>query len=437
MGPRYEERVLPRLVFLSLDSGSGDPDPRGRTADAVRMRNLGYDVATLPKHKHWYRTHEMAFELLRQFELQLTVADTRLYFAHVNSAKCCLNKPGRGQADSTLFDNCRRFIPGELRILKPDIVVTQGGRAKDAILKSFVVRRHIVRTIESGDRFRLDGHYETGLIEVDPDTKTSLWLHTHHPSSFGHFNPQRTHCWPLYAEKVGRFWRSRRGGRRLPKRGAGDSGPMKVLDKRAGIVIDLFRDLFGCDGRRFGSPSLGVLGVSDGLEGVQWNAWYSHEDETAWLGVNLEGKKYDGWPVARLIEREITRPRLLTEIRVSVARPEGVIVSWTRDAWQASGRVRIRESRIAPTPIALDRLDVDGWSRALACARECLDPKRMYRGRHRTKVTLFRAGRVVEREVTPHLQFKTPFDESVPHTLREARDNLEALHEYATRQARP
>lgn len=31
----------------------------------------------------------------------------------------------------------------------------------------------------------------------------------------------------------------------------------------------------------------------------------------AWLGVNLEGMKYDGWPVARLIERELSRPLLL------------------------------------------------------------------------------------------------------------------------------
>ena len=211
VGPSYGERTLPRLLFLSLDSGSGRRDPQHRTAGAVRMRELAREVATLPKNRHWYRTHEMALELLRQFEPQLTVADTRLYFAHVNSAKCCLNKPGRKQADSTLFENCRRFIPGELRTLKPDVIVTQGHRAKDAILKSFAVRRHVAQNIESAPRFRLKAHYETGLIELETDMKKSLWLQTYHPSNFGHFNPQRAHCWPLYAEEVGRFWRSRRG----------------------------------------------------------------------------------------------------------------------------------------------------------------------------------------------------------------------------------
>ena len=211
---------------------------------------------------------------------------------------------------------------------------------------------------------------------------------------------------------------------------------MNVFKERAEVVIGLFRDLFECEGQRFGSLPLGVLGASDGIEGVQWNAWCSPHDEPASLGVNLEGKKYDGWPVARLIERELSHPRLVTEYRPKVARPERVTVSWKRDAWQVSSRVPIRESDIAPTPIELDRLDTDGWARALGGARECLGPRRDYRGRHRTVVTLLRSGQSVEREVSPHLQFRTRFDEGDPRTLQRAKDNLQALHEFATRQAR-
>ena len=76
----------------------------------------------------------------------------------------------------------------------------------------------------------------------------------------------------------------------------------------------LFRDIFQCRGRDFGSPSRGVLGISDGNESVQWNAGYYPRHGAVWLGVNLEGMKYDDWPVARLIEREISRPLLLTRI---------------------------------------------------------------------------------------------------------------------------
>ena len=206
VGPRYEAREIPRLLFLSLDSGSAEKDPQERTAEAVRVWNLACDVHSLEKNRHWYRTHEMALELLRQFKPDLRVEDTRLYFAHVNSAKCCQNKPGRAQADRRLFDNCRRFIPGELRLLSPDIVVTQGDWAKTAIQESFDVRRHDVR------RLRARGYankalYETGCLEVASDDV--LWLHTYHPGNYGQFGPQRKRCWPLYAEAVGRFWRSR------------------------------------------------------------------------------------------------------------------------------------------------------------------------------------------------------------------------------------
>ena len=212
---------------------------------------------------------------------------------------------------------------------------------------------------------------------------------------------------------------------------------MSVLDERAGRVIGFFRNLFECDGEEFGSVSHGVLGVSDGIEGVQWNAWYSQRDETAWLGVNLEGKKYDDWPVARLVEREIAHPLLLPEYRVRVARPEVVTVEWRRDAWQGGSRVSIKESSLRPTPIALDRLDGDGWTRALRCARECLNPKRQYRGRRRTKVTLLRSAQVVERDVSPHLRFKTELERFDGSTMLRAKNDLAMLHEFTTRQARP
>ena len=93
-------------------------------------------------------------------------------------------------------------------------------------------------------------------------------------------------------------------------------------------------------------------------------------------GVNLEGMKYDDWPVARLIEREISRPLLLTRYRRKVARSDKVTVLWARDAWQYSARPRIKEADLAPTPIPLDRLDGQGWEDALRGARECLNPRK-------------------------------------------------------------
>ena len=122
-------------------------------------------------------------------------------------------------------------------------------------------------------------------------------------------------------------------------------------------------------------------------------------DGFVWLGVNLEGMKYDDWPVARLIEREISRPLLLTRYRRKVARPDKVTVLWARDAWQYSARRWIKEASIAPTPIALDRLDGEGWPDALRGARRCLNPRKRHRARRKVPVTLLPEGRPPRRSI--------------------------------------
>lgn len=212
---------------------------------------------------------------------------------------------------------------------------------------------------------------------------------------------------------------------------------MSVHTHPADTLKSHFRDIFRCRGRDFGSLSRGVLGISDGNEGVQWNTGYRPGDGFVWLGVNLEGMKYDDWPVARLIERESSRPLLLTQYRRQVARPERVTVHWTRDAWQVRARPRIREANLAPTPITLDRLDDQGWAEALRGARDCLEPRKQLRGRRKVPVTLLPSQRQVEMYVSPHLKIGTPLAEITSRAMSEARSNLETLYGFTVEQSRP
>ena len=132
----YENRSsnLPRLLFLSLDSGDGDEDDRKRLPETLRKQEeIERDVLVLPKHKHWYRTHELAWYIFRRFNPDIRLEDAKRHFAHANSAKCCMNKPGRKQADRILFKNCKKYLEGELEILCPDVIVTQGAEAKKAV----------------------------------------------------------------------------------------------------------------------------------------------------------------------------------------------------------------------------------------------------------------------------------------------------------------
>jgi hypothetical protein len=159
-------------------------------------------------------------------------------------------------------------------------------------------------------------------------------------------------------------------------------------------------------GRRFGSASLRVSGICDGSEGVQWNAWveWDEHEQLAFVGVNLEGKKYDGWPVGRLIERELRKAQLF-EASGKVARPDRVQVVWYRDAWQAASRPAIVEKLIGGSPQLLHGLSPTCWATTLQEAGQFLGPQ--FYGRARQLLTV---GGVQKRfDVSPHLQFRRGF----------------------------
>lgn len=194
----------------------------------------------------------------------------------------------------------------------------------------------------------------------------------------------------------------------------------------------------------FGSASLELAGVCDGLEGVQWNCWiqWHGAHQLAYAGVNLEGKVYDGWPVARLIERELDAPRILAAA-ATVQQPEVIEAIWYRDAWQVVARPPILEKLIGGSPRLLHTLDDATWRAMLIEAYACLDEARGHRARARQTVTMTTgANRTLE--VSPHLQFRQAFWPRNPGAvdgwraaLDEAMSNLRPLHTAARRQARP
>ena len=187
VGERYEDAHrfgLPRLLFVSLDSGSGVSDPEKRLPHAVRSWTTEHCLG--PKNRHWSRTHEHAACILGRIRgTSMTPREAQLYFAHTNSAKCCQNKERRRQADRRLFDNCRPYLSGELAVLCPDVIVTQGGWARVAV--SAVVGDWIAKDSVT-NRVQLHGR------EV-------FWLNTHHPARFGAFNGQRRQ-WGDFAGKI-------------------------------------------------------------------------------------------------------------------------------------------------------------------------------------------------------------------------------------------
>ncbi len=194
----YAKRLLPRVLFLSLDSGSAFRAANKRTPTAVRTQEEARNIGALPKNRHWYRTHELAWYFLKEFMPNLQQEDTKNFIAHTNAAKCCLNKERRAKADRRLFENCRPYLKQELKILDPDIVVTQGNEAKLAM------ECMITGTLQRFDDF-------AAVISLNDNEV--FWLHTYHPRKWGKFNQQRnpngttgaTLGWKAYATQAKSF----------------------------------------------------------------------------------------------------------------------------------------------------------------------------------------------------------------------------------------
>ena len=204
-------------------------------------------------------------------------------------------------------------------------------------------------------------------------------------------------------------------------------------------IAEAFTGQFGRTFRTFGSPALGSMGVHDAVAGVQWYCTRDLTNGQLELAVNLEGMPYDGWPVARAIERELQTPELPSMVQ-TLAHADLITLHWMRDCWQAMSRLKILEGDIAPTPLTLDQLTPDAWREALTDAQQCLDAGRDHRGRGRQVVTTAASRTQGERDVSPHLVFRTrvtlPGDgRDWDAVLKEAAARLEPLHTWLTDRA--
>src|SRR4051794_13067818 len=97
-------------------------------------------------------------------------------------------------------------------------------------------------------------------------------------------------------------------------------------------IAEAFERVFRRPGTQFGSRQLRWGGLHDGNDGVQWNMGFDPRGPERWIGVNLEGMKYNGWPIARLIANERRRATLPTLI-ASHPELDSVHLVMERDFW--------------------------------------------------------------------------------------------------------
>lgn len=74
--------------------------------------------------------------------------------------------------------------------MEPDILVTQGEKAREAIQQSFKISES------------LEDKHICSHAWIFIEGKKVLWFHTYHPRNFGKFNQQRRECFENWAEII-------------------------------------------------------------------------------------------------------------------------------------------------------------------------------------------------------------------------------------------
>ena len=132
-GRQYEGVRIPRIVVLSLSRPQPKPSEDLCLSDNIsQAQSQGSGGG---RNQHWSRTLLTVRSLLYPFIGNTDDSPIEKLFVHVRTAKCCSNVGGGSKEEKKVYENCGGFLPGELSILKPDVIVTQGndahGRAQE------------------------------------------------------------------------------------------------------------------------------------------------------------------------------------------------------------------------------------------------------------------------------------------------------------------
>ena len=171
----YEGIKIPRIVILSLSRPQ--PKPGEDLLDPPPPQGFGGD-----RNQHWPRTLLTVRSLLYPFIGNTDDSPIEKLFVHVRTAKCCSNVGGGSYEDDKVYENCGVFLPGELSILKPDVIVTQGGDAYRA------AQKYAFDVVEKVEVSGLDPSI-AHIVNLKHDNHSAYWLRMIFPTNrYGHMN---------------------------------------------------------------------------------------------------------------------------------------------------------------------------------------------------------------------------------------------------------
>lgn len=237
VGTHYEDATA-RLLFLASDPGEGREWPCGeqRSPAAIRKKIESDPPGDNP---HWWGTLRLALRILSGFDSgicqlwngiqeQVDSKDCRTWgpsllkqwgtdfqkrvipcFAQSNATRCSVNALLNREADDALYSNCQQYLSGEIKVLKPSIIVTQSDRARAALTSC-------VEVIGNGSECQCQGGCkpprgkrsctETCKIVRLSNGDKALWIETYHPGQgAGLFAKEGGVSWNCYTAAAASF----------------------------------------------------------------------------------------------------------------------------------------------------------------------------------------------------------------------------------------
>ena len=182
----YKGDRIPRIVVVSLSA----PEPYDPFA-----QNGAQPDEHEPLNPHWRETLAMVRSLLKPFitpekfpkpvryreDLNGNIDKRKVekLFVHLRTAKCCSNAKGSKQEPGQVYANCGPYFTEEMRILEPDVIITQGnpahwaaeGHAFDEGANT--TAKKVVEDIDHSIAYIMN-------LKHDSDWKV-YWLRTYHP----------------------------------------------------------------------------------------------------------------------------------------------------------------------------------------------------------------------------------------------------------------
>ena len=121
VGTLYGERL--RVVVISLDTGGSCSNMDNR------RQRIEIDLTPQTTNPHMKGTMET---LQAIYGADAENPDVRMLFAMTNAAKCS-RRESSSMVPWRLYNRCREYVKEELECLSPELIVTQGNRAHEAL----------------------------------------------------------------------------------------------------------------------------------------------------------------------------------------------------------------------------------------------------------------------------------------------------------------